>query len=104
MIRKPSRPRTQDRWLAPASRVSEDAGMRRFAGSFADFLAFEELDVVVRVELDDRLLPGARLAGADAAALGLRPHVHRANVDHAHPEDLLDRLARLRLVRARVAA
>src|SRR3954452_1010882 len=41
MIRKPSRPRTQDRRLAPASRVSEDAGMRRFAGSFAYLLAFE---------------------------------------------------------------
>src|SRR4051794_15023653 len=104
MIRKPSRPRTRDRWLAPASRVSEDAGMRRFAGSFAYLLALEELDVVVRMKLDDGLLPRAAAPGRVAAALRLRLHAHGAHLEHAHAEDLLHGLADLRLVRVVVDA
>src|SRR5438270_8853863 len=65
-----------------------------------DLLALEQLDVIVRMELDDRLLPRARLAGGVAAALRLRLDAHRAHVAHAHVEDLLDRLANLGLVRA----
>src|SRR5947209_6054737 len=65
-----------------------------------DLLALEELDVVVGMELDDRLLPRARLAGRVAATLRLRLDAHRAHVAHAHVEDLLDRLADLGLVRA----
>src|SRR3954469_11746662 len=57
----------------------EDAGMRRFAGSFADLLALEELDVVLRMQLDDRLLPLARVAGGVAAPLGLGLYGHRLN-------------------------
>src|SRR4051794_35647811 len=104
MIRKPSSPRKQDRRRAPARRAPDDAGMRRFAGSFAYFLALEELDVVVRVELDDGLLPRAAAARRVAAALRLRLHAHRAHVEHPHAEDLLDGLADLRLVRPVVDA
>src|SRR4051794_22303427 len=82
----------------------EDAGMRRFAGSFADLLALEELYVVVRMELDDRLLPLARLARGVAAALGLRLHAHRVDAEHTHAEDLFHRLADLGLVGALVDA
>src|SRR3954467_10521268 len=78
----------------------EDAGMRRFAGSFADLLAFEELDVVLGMQLDDRLLPLARLARGVAAPLGLGLHGHRRHVEHAHSEHTRARLADLGLVRA----
>src|SRR3954452_6717074 len=56
------------------------------------------------MQLDDRLLPLARAAGGDPAALGLRADVDGAHVLHAHAEDLLDGLADLRLVRLRVDA
>src|SRR5437588_602428 len=56
------------------------------------------------MQLDDRLLPGARPAGRVAAALRLRLDAHRAHVAHAHVEDLLDRLPDLRLVGAIVDA
>src|SRR4051812_40494857 len=69
-----------------------------------NFLALEELDVVVGMQLDDRLLPRAALAGRVAAALRLRLHAHRAHLDHAHAEDLLNGLADLRLVRVVVDA
>src|SRR3954467_13096015 len=50
------------------------------------------------MQLHDRLLPRPAAARRVAAALRLRLHAHRAHVDHAHPEDLLDSLADLRLV------
>src|SRR5205823_3775325 len=52
----------------------------------ADLLALEQLDPVLRVELDDRLLPLARSARGVAASLRLRLHAHRANVADAHAE------------------
>src|SRR3954453_7982400 len=51
------------------------------------------------MQLDDGLLPRAAAARCVAAALGLRLDAHRAHVEHAHAEDLLDGLADLRLVR-----
>src|SRR4051794_3135031 len=44
--------------------------------SFADLLPLEQLDVVVGVQLDDRLLPLARLARRVAAPLRLRLDGH----------------------------
>src|SRR3954447_9460697 len=67
-------------------------------------LTFEELDVVVRVELDDGLLPRAAAPGRVAAALRLRLDAHRAHLEHAHAEDLLHGLADLGLVRVVVDA
>src|SRR3954447_12651425 len=65
---------------------------------------FEELDRVVLVQLDDRLLPLARAPCGEAAPLRLGADVDGAHVLHAHAEDLLDGLADLRLVRLRVDA
>src|SRR5215208_8065235 len=50
----------------------------------------------------DRLLPPAPVSAREAAALRLGLHPGRAHAVHAHAEDLLDRLAHLRLVRALV--
>src|SRR3954469_24524347 len=56
------------------------------------------------MELDDGLLPRAAAARRVAAALRLRLDAHRAHLEHAHAEDLLDGLADLRLVRVVVDA
>src|SRR5215211_1394467 len=52
----------------------------------------------------DRLLPLPPLPPAPAAPLGLRLHPCRPDAGHAHAEDVLDRLAHLRLVRPLVHA
>src|SRR6476469_3090077 len=54
--------------------------------------------------MPDRLLPLTPAAGSVAAALGLALDRRRANVDDLDVEQLLDRLADLRLVRAVVDA
>src|SRR4051794_10176324 len=77
----------------------EDAGMRRFAGSFAQLLTLEQLNVVVGMQLHDGLLPRPAAARRVAAPLRLRLDAHRPHVLHAHAEDLLHGLADLRLVR-----
>src|SRR6476469_3949989 len=60
----------------------------------------EQLDPVARRKLDDSFLPAAGLAGGPATPLGLGLQAHRAHVHHVDVEDLLDRGADLRLVRA----
>src|SRR3954470_15608195 len=72
--------------------------------SFAYLLAFEQFDVIVRMQLHHGLLPRAAAPRGVAAPLRLRLHAHRAHLEHAHAEDLLDRLADLGLVRAVVHA
>src|SRR5215212_10778405 len=54
------------------------------------------------MERDDRLLPPAPVSARQAAALRLGLHPGSAHAIHAHAEDLLDRLAHLRLVGALV--
>src|SRR4051794_20473415 len=66
--------------------------------------ALEDRDLVARSHLHDRLLPRARAAGGQPAALRLGLHRGGADLDDAHVEELLDRLADLRLVRVRVDA
>src|SRR4051812_10710705 len=66
--------------------------------------ALEDRDLVARAHLHDRLLPRPRATGGQAAALGLGLHRGGADLDDAHVEELLDRLADLRLVRVRVHA
>src|SRR5262249_7350689 len=60
--------------------------------------ALEQLDPLAWGELDDRLLPGARLAAVQPAPLGLRVHLRGANSADLDLEDLLDRLGDLQLV------
>src|SRR5215210_3852333 len=66
--------------------------------------ALEDRDLVAGAHLDDGLLPRARAAGGQAAALRLGLDRRRADLDDAHVEELLDGLADLRLVRVRVNA
>src|SRR4051794_12677687 len=66
--------------------------------------ALEDRDLVAGAHLHDRLLPRPRAAGGETAALGLGLHRGGPNLDDAHVEELLDRLADLRLVRVRVDA
>src|SRR3954469_9553028 len=61
--------------------------------------ALEDRDRVARAHLDDGLLPRARAAGGEPAALGLGLDGHGAHLDDADVEQLLDGLADLRLVR-----
>src|SRR4051795_8722057 len=56
------------------------------------------------MQLDDRLLPLARAAGGQTAALRLGADVDGAHVLDPDAEDLLDGLADLRLVRLRMDA
>src|SRR3954453_5335144 len=56
------------------------------------------------MQLHHGLLPRAAAPRGVAAPLRLRLHAHRAHLEHAHAEDLLDGLADLRLVRAGVHA
>src|SRR5919107_391677 len=64
--------------------------------------ALEDRDGLTRRHLHDRLLPRARRAARVAAALRLALDGHRADLDDVDVEQLLDGLADLRLVRARV--
>src|SRR4051795_5528610 len=66
--------------------------------------ALEDRDGLPGGDLDDRLLPAARAARGVAAALRLGRHRGGADVHDVHVEELLDRLADLRLVRVRVDA
>src|SRR4051812_28281913 len=66
--------------------------------------ALEDRDLVARAHLHDRLLPRPRAAGGQPAALGLGLDRGGPHLDDAHVEELLDRLADLRLVRVRVDA
>src|SRR3954463_5292994 len=66
--------------------------------------ALEDRDLVARAHLHDRLLPRPRAAGGETAALGLGLDRGGPHFDDAHVEELLDRLADLRLVRVRVDA
>src|SRR5262249_16615987 len=66
--------------------------------------ALEDRDLVARAHLHDRLLPGARATGGEPAALRLGLDRGGPDLDDAHVEELLDRLADLRLVRVRVDA
>src|SRR3954471_9590715 len=66
--------------------------------------ALEDRDRVARAHLDDGLLPRARAAGGEPAALGLGLDGHGAHLDDADVEQLLDGLADLRLVRLGVHA
>src|ERR671919_550680 len=73
-------------------------------GEPLDRRPLEDLDAVAGAQLDDRLLP-ARLAPAvEPAALRLRAHLHDVDALDRDVEELLDRLANLRLVRLRVDA
>src|SRR4029453_819565 len=56
------------------------------------------------MDLDDRFLPALPRPLVQAAALRLRLHLRDVHADHAHLEELLDRLADLRLVRLGVDA
>src|SRR6476661_2322584 len=62
-------------------------------------LAFEDLDGVARAELHDRLLPVGATAHGLAHALFLTALVGRPDARDLHAEELLDRLADLRLRR-----
>src|SRR5919205_3967807 len=73
-------------------------GMRRLLALEA-LQALEDRDLVARAHLHDRLLPGPRAAGGQPAALGLGAHRRGADLDDLDVEQLLDRLADLRLVR-----
>src|SRR4029078_4309159 len=66
--------------------------------------SLEQLDLIPRSELDDRLLPAPGLAGVDAAALRLRAHPRGPDPDDFDVEDLGDRMADLGLVGAVVDA
>src|SRR3954468_13377445 len=66
--------------------------------------ALEDRARGARAPLHDRVLPRPRAAGGEPAALGLGLHRGGADLDDAHVEELLDRLADLRLVRIRVDA
>src|SRR3954447_5186145 len=85
-------------------RATDNARRRRFAVSLRDLLALEELDRVLRVQGHDGLLPAPAAAARVAAPLRLGLHPGGAHAGHAHAEDLLDRLAHLRLVGALVDA
>src|SRR2546423_497217 len=66
--------------------------------------SFEDLDRLAGADLDDRLLPAGLAAADDAAALRLRAHLDHVHALDVDAEQLLDRLADLRLVRIRVDA
>src|SRR3954451_14739797 len=66
--------------------------------------ALEDRDLVARAHLHDGLLPRPRAPGGQPAALGLGLDRGRAHLHHADVEEVLDRLADLRLVRVRVDA
>src|SRR3954451_21590549 len=66
--------------------------------------ALEDRDGVACAHLHDGLLPRARAAGGEPAALGLGLDRHRAHLDDLDLEELLDGLADLGLVRVRVDA
>src|SRR5205085_11450895 len=66
--------------------------------SLAPLQTPEDRDRLARSDLNDRLLPAPGAPGGVAAALGLGLDPRGADTDHAHFEQLLDRLADLRLV------
>ncbi len=61
-------------------------------------ILLEQVNVVVRVQDDDGLLPVAGRAPAVARPAGLALAVGRAHFQHLHVVDLLDRLLDLGLV------
>src|SRR5439155_19208015 len=63
-----------------------------------DARPFEDLDLVALFELHDRLLPARPAAAREPAALRLGLHLEDVHALHLDAEELLDRLADLRLV------
>src|ERR671935_1078188 len=66
--------------------------------------SFEDLDRFALAQLDDRLLPAGLAAANHPAPLRLRLHLEDVDRLDVDVEELLDRLADLRLVRVRVHA
>src|SRR5438105_6501983 len=69
-----------------------------------DLGSLEDLDRVALAHLDDGLLPAGLRAAVEAAPLRLRLHLRDVDALDLHVEELLDGLADLGLVRARVHA
>src|SRR3954465_9710609 len=65
-------------------------------------LAFEDLDLVAFAEFYNGLLPVRTTADVGAHALDLAALIGRPDASDFHPEELLDRLADLRLRRVGV--
>src|SRR5207244_5383843 len=95
------RPRTRrgDALQRPGGCEMRGAGSRTSDGG-----PLEDLDAVALAELDDRLLPTGLAPAAHAAALRLRLHLDDVHAENLHVEELFDRVADLRLVRALVHA
>src|ERR671933_1443933 len=74
------------------------------AAPWLDLSPLEDLDRVALAHLDDGLLPARLRPALEAAALRLRLDLRDVHALDLHVEELLDRLADLRLVRLRVHA
>src|SRR3954452_6715762 len=81
-------------------------GLRLRSAMVSSSSAFEQLDVIVRVERDDGALGVGPLAHAEGApvALALALAVERVHLQDAHAEDRLDGVVDLGLRRVRVHA
>src|ERR1044071_8477557 len=74
------------------------------SSAFSYLRSREDLDLLARVDLHDRLLPALPRPLVQPAPLRLRLHLRDVDREHADLEQLLDGLADLRLVRLGVHA